>query len=219
MYTKIEQRYENTAKSKTFNNILDGFNLRHKSVLDIGCSYGEHLIHFGVGSTGITISEEEASYGQGRNLDTRYGNIESATFSIEKTYQSIYANNLFEHLYAPHKFLSDIKKYLAPEGLLILGVPCIPKITFLLQIQKFNGSMASGHINFFTKETLQYTVERAGWHIKMIRGFHFVNPFIDNVFSPVYPHLYVIAEINKNFSYSAKRQKEIAGYESGLLGH
>ena len=212
MDTKIEKRFENTSKSKTFNNIVRIFDLDKKSVLDIGCSFGEFVARFGKGSTGITITKDEVEYGIKRGLDIRYGNIESDNFVLEEKYDAIFANNLFEHLYSPHNFLYKIKKYLKPNGILILGVPCIPKIVSLLHTNKFRGSLAVAHINFFTHDTLIKTVERGGWKPITTRGFHFANKFIDHLLDPIYPHFYVVATPDPDFKYSEKRMKELVGY-------
>ena len=212
MDSKIEERFKNTSSSKTFQNLIRIFNLDKKRVLDIGCSFGEFVACFGKGSTGITIVQDEVSYGKGKGLDIRYGNIESADFVLPEKYDAIFANNLFEHLYSPHGFLSKIKKYLKPGGFLILGVPCIPKIASLLRLNKFRGSLAVAHINFFTRETLIKTVERGGWKIITTRGFHFSNKFIDHLLDPIYPHFYVVATPDPDFKYPDKRMKELAGY-------
>lgn len=212
MNHEIERRFENVSKSKTFTNIVDTFDLDKKSVLDVGCSSGEFLVHFGPGSIGITIKNDEVEYGEMRGLDIRYGNVESDDFILNEKFDVIFANNIFEHLYSPHEFLVKIKKYLKPGGLLILGVPCIPKIVTLLRINKFKGSLASAHINFFTKNTLALTVERAGWNIKHMRGFHFSSTFVDYLLNPVYPHFYAVASSDPNFKYSEKKMKELVNY-------
>lgn len=208
----IEKRFRNAKASKTFNNIIRTFDLDQKAVLDIGCSYGEFLSNFGKGSVGITINNEEVIYGREHGLDIRFGNIESDDFVLTEKFDVIFANNIFEHLFSPHEFLCRIKKYLAPNGILILGVPCIPKAVFLLRFKKFRGSLSMLHINFFTKDTLTKTVERAGWQPFLVRGFHFMHPLIDFLFNPAYPHFYVGATVNTDFAYSDKRMKEIAGY-------
>ncbi len=212
MDEKIKRRFANTAKSKTFQNIVRIFGLDTKSVLDIGCSFGEHLVHFGKGSVGITIASDEAEYGKKKGLDIRYGNIESNDFPLNEQFDAIFCNNLFEHLYSPHGFLHKIRTYLKPDGLLILGVPCIPKVVSLIYLKKFRGSLAEAHINFFTKDTLRKTVERAGYHISDIRGFHFSSPLIDHLLDPIYPHFYAIAKPIPGFKYTEKRMKELAGY-------
>lgn len=209
---KIEKRFENVSRSKTFANILKTFDLGNKSVLDLGCSYGEFLKHFGPGSVGLTISEYELEQGKKRGVDIRLGNIESDQVVLEEKFEVIFANNLFEHLLSPHDFLCKIKNYLKPEGVLILGVPCFPKILPLLRLSKWNGSLATAHINFFTRETLVETVKRAGWHISEVRGFRFFGELADHFFDPIYPHFYVIATVDPDFTYSSSRLKELEGY-------
>lgn len=212
MNPEIEKRFENISKSKTFQNIVGIFNLDKKSVLDIGCSFGEFVAHFGKKSVGITIKKDEVIYGKDRGLDIRYGNIESDDFVLEEKYDVIFASNLFEHLYSPHSFLCKIKKYLKPNGILILGVPCIPKFVSLLHIKKFRGSLADSHINFFTRDTLVKTVERGGWKLITTRSFRFVSKIFDQLFDTIYPVFYVVAIPDPNFKYSEKRMKELIGY-------
>jgi len=213
MDTKIEKRFEAVGRSTTFRNIVRAFDLGNKAVLDIGCSYGEHLAHFGKGSVGVTIVKEEALYGKTKGLDTRYGNIEDEAFVIPEKFDAIFCNNLLEHLYSPHAFLVKLRNYLKENGTLVLGVPCIPKIASLVAFTKFRGSLAEAHINFFTKETLTTTVERAGYRVRSIRGFHFSNPALDHLIDPVYPHFYAEALPIKDFRYTEKRMKELHGYD------
>ena len=209
---KNEKRFENVSKSKTFNNIVRAYDLDKKSVLDIGCTFGEFTARFGPGSTGITITPSEAAYGQEKGLDIRCGNIESDTFDLDKTYDVIFANNLFEHLCSTHNFLRKLRTYLTHGGILILGVPVIPTIVPLLRFKKFQGSLSDAHINFFTRFTLIKTVEAGGWTPSVTRGFHFAHPLVDHLFDAVYPHFYVIATPNPNFTYSPKRMRELVGY-------
>ncbi len=218
METNIEKRFEAAAQSKTLKNIIETLSLDQKAVLDIGCSNGEALAHFGKGSVGITVNPTEVESGKAKKLDIRLGNAE-LPIPFEKKFDALFANNLFEHLYAPHSFLQITKEYLQPEGVVVLGVPCIPKFAWLMRAsKKFRGSLADAHINFFTYESLRLTVERAGWDIVMMRGFHFKNPLIDRLFRVIYPHFYVVARPNPNFRYSIKRQKELEGYKgTGIL--
>lgn len=209
---QIQNRFENQAKSKTFQNIIRAFNLDQKAVLDIGCAYGEYLINFGKQSVGVTIIKDEVDYGIRRGLDMMYGNIETDDLIFQKKFDVIFANNLLEHLYSPHNFLCNIKQYLKEDGFLILGVPCVPTIKYLLNIKKFNGSLAASHVNFFTKYTLSKTVERSGWNIISIRGFRLQNKKLDLLLNPIYPHFYVIAKPDKDFKYGEKRMKQLIGY-------
>jgi SAM-dependent methyltransferase len=182
-----------------------------KSVLDIGCCNGEHLAHFGPGSTGVTISAEEAKEGSARGLDVRVGNVEEH-LPIEKSYEVVYANNILEHLYSAHRFLYDIRESLHPDGVLILGVPVFPYPHFLMKARKFRGALADAHINFYTRKTLITTVRAAGWHILEARTYRIGIPFIDTLLADISPHIYIIATPDTSFAYSEKRKKELAGY-------
>ena len=210
MDQNIELRFKNQAKSKVFNNIIDFFSLNKKSVLDIGCSNGEFLIHFGENSLGVTISQDQVDYGKSKGLNIQYGNIEYDDLNIpENSFDAIFANNLLEHLYSPHNFLNKIKKYLKKDGFLILGVPCVPILKYLLNFKKFRGSLAVSHINFFNRYTLIKTVEKSGWNILGVRGFYFKNRIIDHLLDLIYPHFYVIAKVDNDFKYPPKRMKEL----------
>ncbi len=213
---KIEKRFQAVSKSRTFKNIKRHFDLDKRSVIDIGCSSGEFLAHFGSGSVGVTIAQDEALYGRAQGLTIVAGNIENDTFVslIDQTFDVIFANNIFEHLYSPHSFLISIKKLLKKDGVLILGVPCVPKITSLMRFKKFRGSLSRQHINFFTRDTLRLSVERAGWIIEDTRGFHMITPFFDWLLAWVYPHFYVAARVDETFKYDEKRKNELKGYDS-----
>lgn len=212
--TNIEKRFNRIANSKTFKNILNRFDLDNKSVLDIGCSYGEFLCHFGEKSVGLTISNDEVEYGKLKGLDIRYSNIEDWDIELDQKFDVIFANNILEHLYSPHRFLIEIKKFLKSDGILVLGVPCFPKIVSLLSLGKFRGSLASNHINFFTKNTLKESVLRAGWNVSEVRSFHVKNRILDSILGIIAPHFYVVASPVKNFEYHDKRKKELEGYKN-----
>jgi len=213
MDISVQKRFDAVSSSKTFRNIRRRFDLENKSVLDIGCTSGEFLTHFGPGSVGLTIIPEESDNGRQLELDVRVANIEDDDFILEEKFDVIFANNIFEHMQLPHNFLIKIKSFLKPKGLLILGVPCIPTLSPLMRLNKFRGALASLHINFFTRATLIKTVEYAGWKVEEARGFRFLNKMIDYLLNPIYPHFYVVARPDNEFRYSEKRMKELKGYK------
>ncbi|MCI0542448.1 class I SAM-dependent methyltransferase [bacterium] len=210
----IQKRFDAVSCSRTFRHLVQSFSLEKKKVLDVGCSYGEFLAHFGDGSAGLSIAGDEVEYGKSRGLDTRFRNIEDdeCGFSSEK-FDVIFANNIFEHLLSPHMFLQKIRVYLREDGILILGVPCVPMISPLIRFSKFRGALASNHINFFTRKTLMLTVLRGGWEVREARSFHFSNKYFDTLLHGIAPHFYVIATPDTNFAYNEKRLKELAGYD------
>jgi SAM-dependent methyltransferase len=206
----IQFREDNVKLSRTFKNIRDLYSLSNKSVLDIGCGFGEYLRLFGKGSVGITTTQDEIEYGKKNNLNIRFGNAEKIeTIDLNnKKFDAIWANNLFEHLLSPHAFIIKLKKISNNNAVAVIGVPVIPKIVSLINLSWFRGTLASNHINFFTRNTLQLTVERAGWNVSTVRPFIFKNRILDLIVRPFAPHLYVIAKNNPNFEYPPKKIKE-----------
>lgn len=206
----VKKRFDLVEKSKTFNRILNKFDLKNKKVFDIGCGYGEYLASFGNGSIGITTTQSEIEYGRNNNLNIIKGNAELIDdIKIYENFDVIWANNLFEHILSPHSFLIKLKLISEKDTTLILGVPVIPKIVSLLKLNKFRGALASSHINFFTEKSLKLTVERAGWEIKETRSFVFNNKILDSMFTSVFsPHIYIIATNISDFRYPDKKIKE-----------
>lgn len=200
---QIEARFKGVARSKTFGHILDARGLRNKKVLDIGCSHGEFLAHFGPGSAGLTIMPKEAEYGQARGLDVRLGNIEEPAIPVapDEKFDAIFANNILEHMYGPYAFLLRLRGFLGPGGMAIIGVPCVPKIVSLWRFKKFRGSLALSHINFFTRDTLIKTIERAGWQVQSARSFHVAPAWLDRLLDPIAPHFYITATPDPRFVY------------------
>lgn len=210
MEKEIEKRFKMVYSSSTFKRIADTYNTYDKKVLDMGCSYGEYMQRFGKNSVGITTTQAEVAFGKANNIDLRFGNVEllQNTLPLQKEFDLFWGNNLFEHLLSPHAFLVNLKQYAKDDALLILGVPMVPKVTSLTKIPKFRGSLASPHINFFTKDTFQFTVERAGWEVLDIRSFAFSSKALDRATNMLMPHLYLIAKNNPSYTYPLKKIKE-----------
>ncbi len=205
-----EQRFSLVEKSKTFERIVNNFELNTKKVLDLGCGFGEHLSFFGKGSVGITTKNEEIGVGLKRGLVIKKGNVEFLEEIIETNnyFDIIWANNILEHLLSPHSFLMKLKKVSSERTILILGVPVIPILSFLAKFNRFRGSLADAHTGFYNKETLILTIEAAGWSIKEIRPFYFDNYFLDKIIAFISPFFYVIAEDKRDFVYSTKKCNE-----------
>lgn len=204
----VAHRVGLVKRSKVFNRILKAFNLNNKKVLDLGCGCGQYLVQFGPGSAGVTTTETEVAYGKKHGINIVKGNVEFIDELGLHGFEAVWANNLFEHLLSPHAFLMKLKTVSQKDTVLVLGVPVIPKIVSLLRVRKFSGALASPHINFFTTETLRYTVTYAGWQIKTIRPFFFQNELLDRLFGLIAPHQYVVAYNDTEFVYPDKKFNE-----------
>jgi len=209
---RVEERFELVKGSKTFKNILDAYGLRDKTVLDLGCGFGEHLVHFGPDSMGITSNPDEVEYASSKNINVIKGNIEFIDeLEIGQKFDAIWANNVFEHILSPHAFLIKLKKLVKDHNLFVLGVPVVPRLEFLLKTNRFRGALSVAHTNFFTKKTLELTALWAGWKIENARSFYLKNEFLDKILNPISPHITLVLKNNKDFSYHEKKLKEWRG--------
>jgi len=205
--------FEKVRRSRVFFNIVNNFQLDNKVVLDVGCSEGHHLQCFGNGSIGVTIIKEHVQAAKLRGLSVVLKNVEDPNFSLNKKFNALWVNNLFEHLNAPHPFLVRMRDLLEPGGLLILGVPVIPRFSWLTRFKKFRGAYAVSHVNFFTRKTLVETVRAGGWIVTEARLFYMQNPLLDRLFNAIAPHIYVVARPDPHFTYPEKRLRSLKGYE------
>jgi 2-polyprenyl-3-methyl-5-hydroxy-6-metoxy-1,4-benzoquinol methylase len=208
------KNYDNLViKSKTFARICESYDLKSKSVLDIGCGVGSHMQRFGQGSIGLTTNPLEVEVGKRIDRDIRLGNVEklAEVFPDQQKFDVIWCNNIFEHLLSPHKFLVELKQYAHDETIIILGTPMVPFPAGLMRMRQFRGALASPHINFFTKKTYQLTAEFAGWTTLTLSPFKFGNRFIDKLASHQAPHLYLVAKNNTKYRYHEKKLKEWRG--------
>lgn len=205
---------ERVSKSRTFSHLREVFGLGQKTVLDIGCSEGYYLAHFGSGSLGLTLIEEHIAKAHEQGLRVIKANIEDPGFSLPEKYEVVWANNLFEHMNAPHLFLIKVRELIKPDGMLILGVPLLPHMPFLTKLRKFRGAYAVSHVNFFTRKTLIESVRAGGWIVEEARLFYFKNAFLDNLLDLIIPHVYVIARPDPDFAYAEKRLRSIEEYDT-----
>lgn len=197
---------------RTLGYLIKRLALDSKEVLDVGSSEGRFLARFGEGSVGVTIIPEHVALATEKGLTVVLGNIEDPSFILSQKFDAVWANNIFEHLNAPHLFLMNIKKFIKPDGMLILGVPVIPVPAFLTRFKKFRGAYAVSHVNFFTRRTLVDTVRSAGWDIVEARSFHFERPWVDALFNTIAPHMYIVARPVSGFVYPNKRLRSLQGY-------
>ncbi len=205
-----EEHDKRVLASKTFKRISEIYNLSNKRVLDIGCSTGSHMLRFGKDSVGITTNPKEVTLGKEIGRDLRLGNAErlSETLSTKENFDAIWCNNIFEHLLSPHAFLVNLKKFAHDDTLLILGTPMVPIFTSLMSFKKFRGALASAHVNFFNYNTYKYTVTYAGWKSDLMSPFISDNKIINSFFTPLSPHLYLIAKNNTSYKYHPKKLNE-----------
>jgi SAM-dependent methyltransferase len=189
-----------------------------KAVLDVGCAYGQHLIHFGPGSVGLDAVSECVEFCRAIGLEAIESNAEDRLPVFERAFDAAFCSNILEHLVAPHLFLLRMREVLAPGGQLFVHVPTMPPAPVIDWLVRrtigHNGYKASEHINAFTPRTLRFTLERAGYIVDDVafvgaRGHRFLG-WAEPLMLEIGISALAVARPDPTFSYPRKRVEVFA---------
>src|SRR3989344_152334 len=191
---------------------LKKYNLNNKKVLDIGSAWGEFLIHFGSGSKGIEVMPESVKFSRAIGLNVDEYNFEDEWREEGESFDAIWCSNILEHVVAPHLLLRRFHDALKPNGLIFIRVPTIPSNWLYLKLNRlilgFLGYEAAQHINAFTRRTIEFTVERAGFKIIESNIFFPQNQIINKILNPILKDaisFITIVAKKTHFKYPEKR--------------
>ena len=148
----------------------------NKKVLDAGCNKGYLCKEFrnnGCSAVGIEADAESAEF-------ARQFCDKVITADLEQLKELPYPDNYFdamvfadilEHLKDPSLTLRWLKKYLKPEGLIIVSLPNIARLDIRLKLLlgKFDyedaGIMDKTHLRFFTLSSAKKLIQSCGYKV------------------------------------------------------
>ena len=137
-----------------------------KKVLDFGCGNGGFLeltTDITNKSSGIELDKQSIEYLNKKNIKTTKDISEQ-----NDKYDIITMFHVIEHLDNPILFLNNIKRYLEPNGQLIIETPNANDVLLSkFKSEEFaNFTYWSLHLILYTTETLIKLLEKAGYEIK-----------------------------------------------------
>lgn len=184
------------------------YRLDQKKVLDVGCSFGSYLVHFGPQSMGLDINPEHLQFLKALGLRHTAVNIEDDTSLKPNQFEAIWSSNFLEHMVAPHFILLKFHKLLKKDGLIFIYCPTVSWKPFR-RLPYFRDYLASEHINFFTNDTLAMTIERAGFTVLEVNSAFSYQVWLNQLLAPfvnlIFPGVTVVARKNNQFEYPEKR--------------
>jgi 2-polyprenyl-3-methyl-5-hydroxy-6-metoxy-1,4-benzoquinol methylase len=155
-----------------------------KTALDVGCgsgNFGRAVKNiFNCEVWGIEPNETEALEA-GKKIDKAINNIFSGRIPelFGKKFDTIFFNDVLEHLVDPADALLVCKKLLNKNGHIIASIPNIrwyPVILSLLRYKDFKyelaGVMDKTHLRFFTAKSMRRLFEDAGYEVITIEGIN-----------------------------------------------
>lgn len=131
-----DDRYfeEQFASTQTYVERFEGaLDFVGKSVLDVGCGYGNacmHLVEQGAArAVGIDVDSHVLSFGK-RALETDYAHlrdrvafhdVDATGWETEERFDLVISKDSFEHIADPEGYMAVMKRYLEPGGTLAIG--------------------------------------------------------------------------------------------------
>jgi 2-polyprenyl-3-methyl-5-hydroxy-6-metoxy-1,4-benzoquinol methylase len=149
-------------------------------VLDIGCGagrFGEYLKNNNKAALvyGVELIEEAAKEASARLDNVICENLDSVDFEDlyyrwgKEKFDFITFNDVLEHTKDPWRILSSFRKFLNPEGSVIISIPNIRHWSVLYGLiiegdwlYKDSGIMDKTHLRFFTKKSLLRLINSSG---------------------------------------------------------
>ena len=155
--------------------LKEEFGVKGVSFLDIGCGDGRLIFQMrklGWEVSGIEYSDVYVNKCADYNLDVQMGGVREDLFPVE-SFDVIYLGDVIEHLTSPLDTVNILKKFLKPEGILILRTPNSIRGYSIISLlfAKFTkcqwfASEAPAHLNDFSMKSLYYLVEKSGFNVR-----------------------------------------------------
>ncbi len=142
-------------------------------LLDVGCATGMFLAEMrgfpGWEVAGVEPSESAADFAR-RNygIAVHHGDLASACFP-DSQFDVVTLWDVFEHLYDPLAMLVEIRRILAPDGVLILRTPSLDSWDARVFGPYWAGLDSPRHLAIFSRQTALRILQKAGF---VLRRFH-----------------------------------------------
>jgi len=140
------------------NRILKG------KTLDVGCGIGD-MLKFRANTVGVDINDKTVEYCRGLGLDAHVMKVDELPFKDE-SFDSVVMDNVLEHIADPNRILSEVRRVLVQNGILVVGVP---------GERGFN--MDSDHKVFYDERKLTLSLTQNGFLKRRLIRMPFPIPF------------------------------------------
>ena len=162
-----------------------------RHILDAGCGDGAFLAfmhRLGFRVTGIELAEGAATRARRRcpDADVWIASLEETLPFDDQAFDAIWCTEVLEHLFHVHVALAELSRVLRPGGMLILTTPYHGLLKNLLIAllgfdRHFNPEIS--HIRFFTRRSLERSLQRAGFEPLSWQGLGRAWPLWKSVFA------------------------------------
>ena len=143
------------------------------TLLDVGCYDGQFISQVVEGDTvvGLDVSHSALRQAAARGVRAVRGQVEARLPFAPNSFATVVAAEVIEHVFDTQAVLVELARVLEPGGWLALTTPNLVALSGRVQLLlgrsphnvEFDASPAtSGHIRYFTFDTLELLLNRAG---------------------------------------------------------
>ncbi len=142
------------------------------NVLDIGCSFGNHLYRlkeYGWNVYGTEINEKAVDFAKDElDITTIKKDFFENTEFEDSFFDVVNMSMVLEHVYDPKHVLQKVNKVLKDDALLILSVPDISGFEAKVYKKYLYGLHVPQHLQHFTPKTITKVLEDNGFKVEKI---------------------------------------------------
>jgi SAM-dependent methyltransferase len=190
---QVEQRIKTYLSRRSYfekryrDNITNIKRFKHEGgLLDVGCNIGLFLNvarEEGFTVIGVELNKGCAQYGIiNFKLDIRSDYLENIAFADESI-DVVTLFDVLEHVSNIHGFLSEVRRILKKDGVLVIQSPNIQSLMARLTRSNWNWLTPPDHLYHFTPATLEILLNEHGFDIRLLNTWEPAEEFSNNLIS------------------------------------
>ncbi len=136
-------------------------------LLDIGCSLGyfvEAAGRRGWPASGLETSQDASAEAREMGLDVRTGVI-ADVFYPDESLDCVTMWDVLEHVHDPTRHMVEVRRILAPGGLVVIGTPNLGHVLFRIKRERWRHLKPAEHIFYFSTAGISRLLSNTGFDV------------------------------------------------------